>query len=145
MKSLWIDANVVVRFITGDQPDMAAQVLELMARAEKKTVSLNLTTLILAEVVWVLSSFYRYSKQQICQAMVPFLTAEGINPEHPGPCLEALTDMAEKNVEISDAFLAALARRKGEAVCSFDKDFRKPDVQWVLPPGPPPIQAVPPE
>ncbi|MDA8336802.1 MAG: type II toxin-antitoxin system VapC family toxin [Peptococcaceae bacterium] len=144
MKSLWIDANVVVRFITGDHPDMASRVLGLMTQAEKKLVRLNLTTLVLAEVVWVLSSFYGYSKQQICQAMVPFLNAEGINPEHPELCLEALTDMAGKNVDFSDAFLAAQARRKGEAVCSFDKDFKKLNVQWVLPPGPPPLQAVPP-
>jgi len=37
---LWIDANVIVRHITGDPPDMARRVGELMKRAERGEVVL---------------------------------------------------------------------------------------------------------
>ena len=57
MLYLWIDANVVLRFITGDPPEMAARALELMARAENGEVCLRLPHLVVAETVWVLSSF----------------------------------------------------------------------------------------
>ena len=61
MVYIWTDANVILCFITGDPPDMAEKVLELMARAEKGEAALRLSHIVAAEVVWVLYSFYKYS------------------------------------------------------------------------------------
>jgi predicted nucleic acid-binding protein len=43
--------------------------------------------------------------------------------------------MANKNVDFVDAYLAALARSREEGICSFDNDFRKLDVNLVIPRG----------
>jgi predicted nucleic acid-binding protein len=59
---LWVDANVVLRFLTGDPPEMAAKAMELMSRAEKGAIGLRVSHLVVAEIVWVLSSFYKYAK-----------------------------------------------------------------------------------
>jgi predicted nucleic acid-binding protein len=45
----------------------------------------------------------------------------------------ALESMARSNVDFVDAYLAEVARSKGETVCSFDRDFARLDVEWMLP------------
>lgn len=135
MVNLWIDANVILRFITGDPPEMAKNALELMARAEKGDIGLRLSHLVVAEVVWVLSSFYKFTKKEISEILISFINADGIYPENPSLLMQALKDMAEKNVDFADACLAAQARTQEEAVCSFDNDFEKLSVVWIIPPG----------
>ncbi|MCL6449376.1 MAG: PIN domain-containing protein [Armatimonadetes bacterium] len=130
-----VDANVVLRFITGDPPEMAAQALELMVRAENGEVCLRLSHLVVAEIVWVLSSFYKFTKRAIADTLISFLSADGVQTENSGLVIQALQDMAEKNVDFADAFLAALARVNQERVCSFDNDFEKLNVSWTRPPG----------
>ncbi|MEW6276379.1 MAG: type II toxin-antitoxin system VapC family toxin [Bacillota bacterium] len=132
---LWVDANVVLRFITGEPPEMAAQALELMARAENGEVCLRLPHLVVAEIVWVLSSFYQFTKREIADTLVSFIDADGIQVDNSDLVIQALQDMAKKNVDFADAYLAALARQKKESVCSFDNDFEKLNVSLVKPPG----------
>jgi predicted nucleic acid-binding protein len=135
MVYLWVDANVVLRFLTGDPPEMAAKALELMSRAEKGDIGLRVSHLVVAEIVWVLSSFYKYDKSQIAETLISFLGADGIFAENLTLLIQALQDMAEKNVDFVDAYLAALARAQEESICSFDNDFEKLNVRWVSPPG----------
>jgi len=135
MVYIWIDANVVLRFITGDPPEMAEKVLGLMTRAEKGEVALRLSHIVVAEVVWVLSSFYKYPKKEIAETIITFINADGIYPDNPALLIQALKDMADNNVDFADAYLAAMARTRLEAVCSFDNDFVKLNVSLVIPPG----------
>jgi len=133
MVYLWIDANVILRFFTNDPPDMAAKALALMKRAEKGDVGLRVSHLVVAETVWVLSSYYGFGKSQIAETLTSFLMADGVYVDDRTILIQSLHDMAEKNVDFVDAFLAALAKKHGEKVCSFDKDFEKLDVKWVTP------------
>jgi len=135
MAYIWVDANVILRFITGDPPEMAQKALALMAGAEKGETALRLSHIVAAEVVWVLSSFYKYSKKEIAETMITFINADGIYPDNPDLLIQALKDMADNNVDFADAYLAAIARARSEAVCSFDNDFIKLNVSLVIPPG----------
>ena len=38
--------------------------------------------------------------------------------------------MAQDNADFADALLAETARSRGEGVASFDRDFRRLDVEW---------------
>lgn len=137
MVYLWIDANVILRFLTGDPPQMAAKALKLMERAEKGEIGLKISHLVIAEVVWVLSSFYKHKKDHIAETIISFLSAKGIYVENLALLIQALQNMAEKNVDFIDAYLAAQAQALEETVCSFDNDFKKLAVKFA-PPGPPP-------
>jgi predicted nucleic acid-binding protein len=56
---LWVDANVILRFLTKAPPEMAERSARLMAKSERGEVSLYMSPLVLAEVISVLKSFYR--------------------------------------------------------------------------------------
>jgi predicted nucleic-acid-binding protein len=46
-----------------------------MAEAERGEVSLYMSPLVLAEVIWVLKSFYRYSMTAIAHVIIPLVSA----------------------------------------------------------------------
>lgn len=132
MSDLWVNANVLLRLITGDPPELAQRALKLVERAELGEVTLRLSPLVVAEMVWVLGSFYRYSRSQIAEVLLPLVTAKGVGLED-AQVVAALDRMATANVEFIDAFLAETARRQGGAVASFDRDFSRLGVDWVEP------------
>lgn len=132
MSDLWVNANVLLRLITGDPPELAQRALKLVERAELGEVTLRLSPLVVAEMVWVLGSFYRYSRSQIAEVLLPLVTAKGVGLED-AQVVAALDRMATANVDFIDAFLAETVRREGGAVASFDRDFSRLGVDWVEP------------
>lgn len=133
MSELWVDANILLRFITGDPPDLAERALRLMQRAEQGEVILRLTVLVVAEVVWVLGSFYRYPRNRIADVLLPLAMADGVVMDQPDIVVASLSRMAAANVAFIDAYLAEVARRVSGTVASFDRAFRRLDVAWVEP------------
>jgi predicted nucleic acid-binding protein len=128
-----VDANVLLRFLTGEPKGLAAKAARLMARAEAGEVVLVAPALVIAEVLWVLKSFYQYTIEEIERVLVPLMTAEGIEVEDRDVLIQALGLAREKNVDFVDAVLALQAARHGEPVCSFDGDFKVLPAQWVTP------------
>ena len=131
--SLWADANVLLRFLTGDPPELAGRASGLLEKAERGGVPLRMHSVVVAETVWVLQSFYGYSKADISDALIPFLEHPALKVEGARIVIQALRAMADNNVDFADALLAGVARSHGEGVASFDKDFRKLDVRWREP------------
>ncbi|PWC33211.1 type II toxin-antitoxin system VapC family toxin [Azospirillum sp. TSO35-2] len=58
---LAIDTNVLVRFLTWDDPEQAAEAARVIEDAETVFIS----TVVLCEVVWVLKRAYRYKASEI--------------------------------------------------------------------------------
>lgn len=133
MTDLWVDANVILRLLTGDPPHLAQRSLRLAEQAERGEVTLKISPIVIAEIVWVLSSFYRYPRAQIAEVLIPLVTAEGVVMEEAEQVIAALDRMVTANVDFIDAFIAEIARREGGAVVSFDRDFRRLDIPWVEP------------
>lgn len=128
--SLWVDANVLLRFLTGDPPELARRASGLLERAERDGTPLRVHSIVVAEMVWVLKSFYRHSKEEISGVLVPLLEHPALRVEGAGSVIRALETMTSSNVDFVDALLAETARSRGEGVASFDKDFHKLDVEW---------------
>ncbi len=134
MKRLWVDANVLLRFLTGEPEDMHQRTVELMARVERGEVTLVVSQLVVAEVIWVLKSFYKHSMEEISKVVVGLLSAPGVEAEDHQTMIRAVELAREKNVDFIDAHLALLAAGHGEEVCTFDKtDFKRLPVTWISP------------
>lgn len=133
VSSWWLDANVLLRFLTGDPPELAERAAGLLERAQRGEVLLRVHTVVVAETVWVLDSFYDYSKEDISRALIPLLEQPALRVEGARTVVRALETMAAKNVDFADALLAETARSRGEGVASFDRDFRKLGPEWHEP------------
>jgi predicted nucleic acid-binding protein len=124
---------VLLRFLTGATPDLADRAARLLEEAQRTEVTLRVHPVVVAETVWVLESFYGYSKVEISGVLIPLLEQPALRVEGARTVIGALEAMAEGNVDFADALLAVTARSRDEGIASFDRDFRKLDVEWREP------------
>jgi predicted nucleic acid-binding protein len=136
MKKAFTDANVILRYLTQDPPVMAEAALKIFTDAKMGKIALLITSLTVAEVIWVLESFYDHTKIQIAETLTQFLFCEGLEVEDLDLLVEALTLYKEKNIDFADAFLAIAALRKGpKIIYSFDQHLNRVDGITVLKPA----------
>ena len=131
MTNVWLDANVVIRFITKDSTELSRRARILMRRAQEGELRLRVSSVALAEIVWVLGSVHKYERGRIAEAMRDLAMADGVALDEPDVVLEALRLMSDSNVAYVDAYVAAVARAHGEAVATFDTDFKRLGVELV--------------
>jgi len=124
MKRAFVDANLILRYFTKEPPDMAEASLKTFSAAQDGHMCLIITPIIVAEVVWVLESFYGYSKEQIAVTIIQFLYSDGLEVMELDILIQALSLYHEKNIDFADALLAVLALSRGPArIYSFDRHF----------------------
>jgi predicted nucleic acid-binding protein len=133
MIDLWIDANILLRFLTGEPTELANRALRLFERADRGEVRLHVSPMIVAETVWVLTSFYKYPKAQIRDVLQDLLSQDGMAVEQMTIVLATLEQMAVANVDFVDAYLAELVRENKGTIASFDRDFRRLNIDWISP------------
>lgn len=113
-----LDTNVLVRHLTGDPPDLAARATAYLSTAE----ALILPDLILAEVVYVLESFYEVPRSQVAESARSMITFGSIQTADPGLLLRAVEVYEVHRIDFSDAYLVALAETAGvNDIASFDR------------------------
>lgn len=127
------DANVLLRLITDDPPEMAAAASALAARAAAGELTLRVLVLVIAEMTWVLRSYYGFAPADVAAALARMVTAEGIRVDEEELVLLALGDLGRTGVDFVDALLAQEARAAGIPVCSFDADFDRLGVERLAP------------
>ena len=124
MSQAYVDANLILRFLVGDPPEMAEQAAHLFQAVEAGQVTLIVDDITVAEVVWVLQSFYQHTPANIAAAIRDLLLHTGITADDKDTLLYALTLYETKNVDFADALLAArMQKRRIEAVFSFGNHF----------------------
>ena len=111
-----VDANVVVRYLTGDDPGQAAR-----ARAVIDAGNVFVGTTVLLESEWVLRSVYGLSRTEVAAALRAFAGLPGLSVENPAVLSEAL-DHAERGMDFADALHLGAAARC-EALLTFDLRF----------------------
>ena len=136
MNKTYIDSNVILRYLTQDPPKMAEKALRLFTEAKKGRLSLLITPLTVAEVVWVLESYYGHSKKDISETLTQFLLCDGLEIESLDLMMGSLNLYQEKNIDFADAILASQALRKGPpSIYSFDHHFNRIPGITVLEPA----------
>lgn len=98
-------------------------------------MKLVIDEIIVAEIVWVLRSFYGYSNHDIAQVVQEFLSHEGLESDDKPGLLAALNLFAEKNIDFADALVAVHMQQQGkQEIFSFDRDFdRLPGITRLTP------------
>ena len=119
-----IDANILLRYLTDEPPEQAERVARLFGWISAGEVRVWLEDVVLAEVIWTLSSYYRISKREITGWLLEVLAQEAIKARDRDVLRVALVLFQEKNVDFVDALVAAQMLDDGESdIYSFDRDF----------------------
>ena len=80
------------------------------------------TSLVIAEIVWTLESYYRVDKKEIQTMVLGILNTDGLEVTNSGLLLQAVVPYVEKNVDFIDAFNAAwMVMNNVNSIYTFDK------------------------
>jgi len=132
--TLLLDANVVIRLLTGQPQEQHTAAVRLFERAAEGEVALGLQVLTLAEIAWVLDAVYGCSRSVIAEHLSALLETPGVVVPMRNVVENAIERFTRTGVDFADAWLAACAVAQGKVVASFDRDFGQfPDVQWQVP------------
>ena len=126
-----LDTNVLVRHLTDDPPDLAERATAYLAAAE----TLVLPDLILAEVVYVLESFYEVPRNRVAELARSIVTFESIQTVDAGLLLRAIEVYEVHRIDFSEAYLVALAESFNiDDIASFDRAIdRVPTINRIEP------------
>ena len=116
--SAFLDTNVLIRHLTGDPPAQARRATAFLERAEE----LLLPDLIVAELVYVLESFYELERQRVAELVRAVIGFPAIAVVDEPLLLRALEVYEVDRLDFAEAYLVASAEASGvETIASFDR------------------------
>jgi predicted nucleic acid-binding protein len=108
----FVDTNVLIRHLTGEPPEMATRATRYLATADE----LLLPDLILAEVAYVLESFYEVPRAQVATTLRAVLAYPAIRVLDADLLQRAVEVYDVHRLDFADAYLVANAERTGIGV-----------------------------
>lgn len=121
-----MDANIILRYLTKDDPVKAQQCYELFQRAKRKDVRLVTSESVLAEVVYVLSSRspYKQPRANVRTLLWPIVSLSSLKVPNRRSFLRALDVYASTTLDFEDCLsVAHMERQKITTILSYDQDF----------------------
>ena len=122
MKTCFIDTNLFIRYFTNDDLQKADRVDRLLTQAANGKIELVTAEIVLAEVVWVLESYYKLEKARIAEMLKAILSTPGVKVLNGKIVQNALQYYSTKNIDFVDAYIVALMEKhKIAGIYSFNK------------------------
>ena len=120
-----IDANVIIRFLLGDDEKFLQKSIEIFQHIEDASLQVEIVEGVLMEVFFVLTKFYKLPKQDVISDLKNILALEGVVNSDKIILFETLNLMDIKNIDFVDALICAKSKLQGYGKLSFDKDIEK--------------------
>lgn len=128
MSDAFVDTDVLIRYITGDDAAKKRAAASLFRRVEAGTDSLRAPDTVIADAVFVLSSLKLYAlpRTRIRTEIVNLLRYPQFKVHNRRLLLRALDIYASTNLDFGDAMIAATMERRGDhELYSYDRGFER--------------------
>lgn len=135
-EQFFVDTNLFLRYLTNDIAHQADAVELLMKQAAGGEVTLVTNSLVIAEIVWTLESFYGLTKSDIQEKVLAILNTPGLQVADDNLILQAIDWYATQNIDYIDAYNGAWLLAEGlTTVYTFDRKhfIRLPGVEVKVP------------
>jgi predicted nucleic acid-binding protein len=120
----FLDTNVIVRLLTGDDERKASLAAQLLARVEHGEERVALSPLVAFEVIFLLHHTYGLPRERTRELVRALISLRGIDLPDKGLWLRALDFFAGSRLSFADAFNATYMTEQGLAeIYSWDTDF----------------------
>ena len=117
-----LDSNILLRYVTQDDPVQAAQATHLMEHRLTEQDPGFISVVAMVETVWVLERSYRFGSGRIVAAIELALGAETLVVENEREVFTAMIALKEGRGSFADALIGALCARAGcSRVVTFDE------------------------
>lgn len=132
----FLDTNILIRFLTGDEPRQAQACRRLMAALADGRREAWTSHLVIAEAVFTLSRYYELDRPTIARKLGLLASLRGLRIRNKRMFADVFALYVEHpGVDYADCYHAVLAASEGcTQVLSYDKQFDLlPGVARILP------------
>ena len=126
MSDPFVDTDVIIRLLTGDDQKKRADAAALFEAVEAGQQQLVAPDTVIADAVYVLSSLrlYQKSRSEVQSLLTPLVRLAGFRVQNRRSVLRALDLYATTNLDFGDALIVAAMEQRGSRVLySYDQGF----------------------
>ena len=124
MENKFVDTNIFLRYLTGDDHPKYERCRGLFKRAVEGEVGLSTSVMVIAELIWTLLSYYKVPKAEVVDKVSVIIGSENIFIPDKNLLADALVLYAQKNIDFIDAYNAVFMKYHGfREIYSYDEDF----------------------
>jgi predicted nucleic acid-binding protein len=124
MARRFIDTNVFLRYLTRDDPSKYERCRAIFRKAIGGEIQITTSGMVIAELIWTLSSFYRVPKADVIEKVSVIVGTESLFIPDKDVVADALVLYARKNIDYIDAYNAVFMKYEGlSEIYSYDEDF----------------------
>jgi predicted nucleic-acid-binding protein len=121
-----LDTNVLLRYLAQDDPAHSRRATEIVERRLTVQEPGFVSLVSILEVVWVLKSLFKRSRQQIADDIEMLLAADTIEVQNEQEVYTAVVSLRNGIGTFEDALIGALGVWRGcSATLTFDEDAAK--------------------
>jgi predicted nucleic-acid-binding protein len=133
MTTVGLDTNVLIRYLTQDDPPQSHRATSEIERAADRGAALFVTNVVLCELVWVLEDAYGYSRHRIHKVLDSILRSVQLEFENKEAAWLAFGDYSDGKADFSDYLVGRVGAQAGCAeTLTFDKALRDSHLFRVL-------------
>jgi predicted nucleic-acid-binding protein len=108
-----LDTNVVVRYLTQDDPVQAQKATQILEEDAAQGEVFYLTSIVLCELVWVMEDAYHYSRHDVETVLDRSLRTAQFRFDHKDQLWLALHDYRAGPADFSDYLIGRLGMQAG--------------------------------
>jgi predicted nucleic-acid-binding protein len=118
-----LDTNILVRYLTQDDPTQSRKATELLERRLTEQTPGFVSVVVMVETVWVLERAYRLPARRIAAAVERMLQTDVLVVENEQDVFTAMIALKEEQGSFADSIIAALGARAGcSCTLTFDRN-----------------------
>jgi predicted nucleic acid-binding protein len=122
----FVDANVIIRLLTGDDPEKQTRTRALFRKVETGSITVALPATVIFECIFVLTSprLYHLAKEQAVGLLLPIVRLPHLRLSNKRIVLRAFDIWVATPLGFGDAYIAAAMEQSESATLySFDRGF----------------------
>ncbi len=124
MKTVFVDTNIFLRYLTADNIAKYERCRELFKSAVEGRISLLTSDMVIAELIWTLQSYYKVPKNEVVEKLSIIVSTPNLNIPNSDIIAEALAVYSRKNIHYIDAYNAVFMKYHNTSeIYSYDSDF----------------------
>ena len=122
--AIFLDSNILLRYLVADHHEPFEDCRALIVNIQKGTIQPYMSSIVLLEVAFVLSSVYKVPRSEIIKDIMAILELRGLVVVEITHFREAFKLHQKMKIKLADCLIATQVP-KGVILVTYDRDFTK--------------------
>lgn len=125
-----LDTNVLVRYLTQDDPSQARMANKIIEESAKAAIPLYINNIVLCELSWVMMRAYKITKEELINLLEKIILTAEFEIENREYVWQALSDYKLCEADFTDALIGRINIGMGcKKTYTFDSDCIRDAIQ----------------